>query len=272
MMNQTSQTTERMLTAFFESREAADRAIEKLVSNGTPRSSTRLLAGTPSGPTGSSAPEGGGLWETLKAMFLPDEDRHTYAEGLRRGGYLVSVRVGEDEQARALDILDDEGTINIDERAQAWRSEGWSGAAADATGSSPSAATRGTSERDEVIPVAEEQLRIGKREVGHGRVRVRSYIVERPVQEQVSLRQERVELERRPVDRPVSGNEGVFRDRTIEAEEKAEEAVVDKRARVKEELAVKKDADQRTETISDTVRQTKVEVEDERQDRAADRR
>lgn len=79
-------------------------------------------------------------------------------------------------------------------------------------------------------------------------------------------------MERRPVDRPVSGNEGVFRDRTIEAEEKAEEAVVDKRARVKEELVVKKDADQRTETISDTVRQTKVEVADERQDRAADRR
>ncbi len=56
----------------------------------------------------------------------------------------------------------------------------------------------------------------------------------------------------------------LFRERTIEAEERSEEAVVAKEARVKEELVVKKDVDQRTETVSDKVRRTEVEVEDER--------
>ena len=121
-------------------------------------------------------------------------------------------------------------------------------------------------EREEVIPVAEEQLKVGKREVSQGRVRVRSYVVETPVQEQVSLREENVHVERRAADRPVTGADELFRERTIEAEERAEEAVVAKEARVKEELVVKKDVGQRTETVSDKVRRTEVEVEDERGD------
>ena len=103
-----------------------------------------------------------------------------------------------------------------------------------------------------------------KRDVSHGRVRVRSYVMEEPVNEQVNLREERVVLERRPVDRELGSTEAAFEDRTIEAEERAEEAVVDKQAKVVEEVALRKEADERTETISDTVRHTEVEVEDER--------
>ena len=57
----------------------------------------------------------------------------------------------------------------------------------------------------EAIPIVEEQLRVGKRQVAGGRVRVRSYVVETPVQEQVTLRDETVRVERRPVDRPAHG-------------------------------------------------------------------
>jgi stress response protein YsnF len=96
-------------------------------------------------------------------------------------------------------------------------------------------------------------------------------VVERPVQEQVNLREERVHVERRAVDRPLSEADAAFRDRTIEAEERREEAVVSKEARVKEELVVRKDVEQRTETISDTVRSTEVDVEDERSSNATDR-
>jgi len=128
--------------------------------------------------------------------------------------------------------------------------------------------SRTTGERDEVIPVAEEELHVSKREANRGRVRIHSHVIERPVQEQVSLREENVHVERRPVEGSmrsgaVSG-EGVFQERTIEMDEKREEAVVSKEAHVKEELVVRKDVDQRTETISDTVRSTEVEVEDER--------
>jgi uncharacterized protein (TIGR02271 family) len=122
---------------------------------------------------------------------------------------------------------------------------------------------------EEVIPVAEERLRVGKRDVSHGRVRVRSYVVETPVEEQVTLREERVAVERRPADRALGDAERAFQERTIEAEERGEEAVVSKQARVTEEVVVRKEAEQRTETVSDTVRQTEVEVEDERGNRSS---
>src|SRR5205823_563904 len=89
---------------------------------------------------------------------------------------------------------------------------------------------RSVSEGEEAIPVVEEQVRVGKREVGGGSVRVRSYVVERPVEEQVNLRQERVAVERVPADREVSPGEAPFQEREIEAVERGEEAVVDKRA------------------------------------------
>ena len=130
---------------------------------------------------------------------------------------------------------------------------------------------KGTTARDigatgseEAIPIVEEQLRVSKRETAHGRVRIRSYVVETPVQEQVTLHEERLQVERHPVDRPVGAADDVFRDKTIEATETGEEAVVSKEARVKEEVVVRKTAEERTETVSDTVRRTEVEVEDER--------
>jgi len=94
-------------------------------------------------------------------------------------------------------------------------------------------------------------------------------VVETPVQEQVNLRQERVSVERRAVDRPVTGgDEALFRDRTIDAVERSEEAVVSKDARVKEEVVVKKDVEDQTQIVHDKVRRTEVDVEDERTNRA----
>jgi uncharacterized protein (TIGR02271 family) len=115
----------------------------------------------------------------------------------------------------------------------------------------------------ETIKVMEERLRVGKREVAGGAVRVRSYVVERPVEEQVRLHEERVSVERHPVDRAVTGAEAsAFQERTIEARATSEEAVIGKEARVVEEIGIRKEASDRTETVRDTVRSTKVDVED----------
>ena len=124
-------------------------------------------------------------------------------------------------------------------------------------------------EGDEVIQAAEEQLRVGKREVGRGSVRVRSYVTERPVEEQVELRQERVTIERRPVDRELRPGDAAFQERTIEAVERGEEAVVSKTARVTEEIGIRKDVERETETVRDTVRKQEIEVEDDRGPRKA---
>jgi uncharacterized protein (TIGR02271 family) len=232
---------------------------------------------------------------------VPASDAHAFAEGVRRGHSLVAVRCDDDQVDEVIAILDGNDTLDLDERQGAWRSEGWTGHDAGAIGAAGSTTTglssgltgsgamSGTgsaamgassmgassgraeaarSSGDQVIPVAEEELHVGKREVGGGRVRIHSHVIERPVQEQVSLREERVAVERRPVEGTAragaAGSDSLFQERTIEMDEKREEAVVSKEARVKEEVVVKKDVNQRTETISDTVRSTKVEVEDGR--------
>ena len=66
------------------------------------------------------------------------------------------------------------------------------------------------------------------------------------------------------MDRPLSGNENVFKERVIESDERAEEAVVAKDIRVKEEITLRKEGTSRTEPVSDKVRRTEVQVEDER--------
>ena len=116
----------------------------------------------------------------------------------------------------------------------------------------------------DTIKRMQEQLRVGKREAAGGAVRIRSYVVERPVEEQVKLHEERVVVDRHPVDRAAEpGEMDAFQERTIEARGRSEEAVVDKDVRVVEEIGLHKESSDRTETVRDTVRETKVEVEDE---------
>jgi uncharacterized protein (TIGR02271 family) len=113
------------------------------------------------------------------------------------------------------------------------------------------------------VPIVEEELRVGKREVETGGVRVTTRVQEQPVNEQVTLRDEEVRIERRPVDQPASAADFEAIDgATIEMRERDEQAVVQKRARVVEEVVVRKEAEEQTEQIQDTVRRTDVNVED----------
>jgi uncharacterized protein (TIGR02271 family) len=203
------------------------------------------------------------MWATIRNAFLPDEDRHVYEEGVRRGGYLLTADVDEDEVDEAIRALEagHSAGVDIDERSAQWKSEGWTPPTVAAAGAGlAGAAALAAGGRDEVhIPVVEEQLAVGKREVERGGVRVRSYVTEQPVHEQIRLREERVNVERHPVDRPV-GDEA-FREQAVEVRASAEEAVVQKTARVVEEVVVGKAVTQRQEQIGDTVRHTEVQVE-----------
>jgi uncharacterized protein (TIGR02271 family) len=118
-------------------------------------------------------------------------------------------------------------------------------------------------DQDEMhIDVVEEDLRVGKRRVEGGGVRVETHVVEQPVEEQVRLREEEVRVERRPVDRPAtSADLNAFQEGSFEVNTVREEAVVEKQPRVVEEVVIKKDARERTETVRDTVRRTEVDVD-----------
>ena len=277
------------ITAMFDSRDKALIAVEELVAAGIPRSSVRINPETDVvGSTGAydTTRDEKGFWASLEDLFMPNDDRAVHAEAMHRGSIMVAVTVDQAHVATAENILEEQGTVDLDEREASWRTEGWSAAApvaatASATRVSDMSATSATSgvaatgtarsgatPDDGVISLYEEKLNVGKRQVSAGRVKIRSYVVETPVNQQVNLRSESVQVERHAVDRPVGVGENLFQDRVIEAEEHAEEAVISKTARVTEEISLRKTADEQTKTISDTVRRTEVEVEDERSSHA----
>lgn len=129
--------------------------------------------------------------------------------------------------------------------------------------------TRAANDGETVIPIIEEQLRLGKRPVESGTAHVRTSVTEVPVEESVTLREENVTVERRPVDRAVENAPAAFKEGTFEIKEMAEVPVVSKEARVVEEVVVGKNVTERQETVSETVKRTEVEVkEDNRADRS----
>src|ERR671921_2902292 len=96
-----------VVTAFFDSRSDAEQAIERLADAGVSRDSIRFMPGDERDPPdtdrASSRAESGGFWDSLGDWFLPDEDRGAYAEGLRRGGYLISVNASDAQYERVID-------------------------------------------------------------------------------------------------------------------------------------------------------------------------
>ena len=116
----------------------------------------------------------------------------------------------------------------------------------------------------ETVQQVEEELSVGKREVVTGGVRVTTSVSEKPVEQTVTLREEKVEAERKPADRQLSPEEAeaAFQGKTVEMLGSSEEIAVSKQARVVGEVTVGKQVGEREETIQDTVRRTEVEVEE----------
>ena len=264
--------TTRTITAMFNTRQEAERAGRMLItelglSSGTVRTSPETGI-TDAGYDPANPYAEKGFFASLKDMFLPEEDRYAYAEGMRRGAVLLTATVEESQVARASDLLEHAGAVDLDAQEATWRKSGWTGYDATAHSAVSTTAT-GAAEtglrtgQDETIKVVQERLIVGKRQVEGGRVKVRAYVVERPVEEQVVLHEESVHIDRRPVDRAATAADlEAFQERTIEASATSEEAVIGKDVRVVEEIGIRKEAGDRTETVRDTVRETKVEVED----------
>ena len=307
------------IVAVYETAERATAARDMLVKEGVPSSDIQIMDQsqmTATTPAGDATDQG--IWSSIKSLFVPDEDAHSYAEGVRRGHAVLSVDpTNAADRHHVIEVLESTDPVDFDARLEEWRQSGYTnphsqgiGAAEGMITPAPAmggmediaavsavdmpvppvgagvvntanttatrtaamdtttgmgATTRATTDVDspDTIKVMEEQLRVGKREVARGAVRVRSYVVERPVEEQVSLHDERVTLERHAVNRPATEADiNAFRERTVEVRATGEEAIVAKEARVVEEIGIRKEASDRVETVRDTVRRTEVEVED----------
>jgi uncharacterized protein (TIGR02271 family) len=292
---------EETIVAVFDTPEQADAAMRDLIACEVPESAisrhARNASGmTPADGTTAEAPHEDGFWSRLFGGDR-DADHQVYDRSMSAGSTVISVRVAEAHVMQVSEILDRHNPIDIDERASGYglastKADGTAGeppagyaetqydapvarpagmgigngsaTAADANGTSGSDMTYtgaiGTGESDR-LQLAEEQLVVGKRLINRGTTRVRRYVVETPVEEQVSLHEERVTLDRRPVTGTMAPDAGSFTDRTIEMAETREEAVVSKTAHVTEEVRLRKDAVDRVETVRDTLRREEVDVE-----------
>ena len=192
-----------------------------------------------------------------------DQDRaNRYSHVARQSGSIVTVHCHSDENARtAARILDEAGAINVDDKAAEMGYQGNSYAAGQQNQQNNT--NRPMADNDQVsAKVIEENLEVGKRVEQTGGARLRSRIVERPVEASVRLREEHVTVDRHPVDRPATDADfNAFKEGTVEVTESAERAVVAKEARVVEEVTLGKEVSEREETIHDTVRKTEVDVE-----------
>jgi len=193
------------------------------------------------------------LVSEIRNRGFGEEDARGYAEAVKRGKRLLAARAPEARIEQAVAIMEQYevggGDDGQDEEQEQEQDRGRQ--------------QQRTEQRETTVRVVEEELSVGKHKVARGGVRVSSHVTEQPVKETVRLREEHVEAERRPADRRLSEDEAeqAFEERTIEMTETVEEVEVGKEARVVEEVALRKRAEEHEETVRDKVRRTEVEVE-----------
>jgi len=211
----------------------------------------------------------------LSAYHVPEDRAQLYAEIIRRGASVLIAQVPDGRARDLAEDLDNLGSLDVEAAEKRWREAGWSGYDRSALPYTPadSASERTAFERENPAPgdleVIEEEVRVGKRAVSRGGVRVRTAVVEQPVHETVELREERIDVQREPADERISpaAADATFTEDEFEVTAKGEEVVVGKEARVVERVHVGKSTETRTEDVNETARRRDVKVEKIEQDR-----
>lgn len=242
---------------FYDKEATAQQVIQELEGNGFSKNAIDQVTGS----GGSS-----GVASKLLSAGAPQDEADLYAKGVEQGGTLVTVTADGKQAETAAGIMQSYDPIYV-EALNEWvagnRETSVDKSVEPVTGRLPSQASQSTANVDDMnIPIVEETLRVGKRDVSRGGVKVRSYVTETPVEEQIRLRDETIHVDRRTVDRAITSADGdLFQERSIELTETDEEAVVSKEARVVEEVLVRKDVEERVETVRDSVRRTNVDIQ-----------
>jgi stress response protein YsnF len=179
----------------------------------------------------------------LTERGVEEQEAAIYAEVIGKGGSMVAVDAPDETAQNTCEIMNRFGARDLDKLI---------------------AEAAGSPQERESVPVIEEQVSIGKRKVLRGGMRVTSTVSERPIEETVRLREEKVAVEQHRTDRKLSPEEAekAFQQKTVELTETAEEAVISKEAHVVEEVSLRKTAAEREETVQATARRTDVNVEE----------
>ena len=217
--------------------------------SGNTASNTRAISRREQGAGqagGAGAATAAATEQEFDRIAISEDERRHYEVKLSQGRSIVIAKAAGDRAREAADIMMRHGAGREEEALEEGREEAIAG--------------REAREGETTIPVVEEELKVGKREVRRGGVRIYAHTEEVPVEEEITLKDERVTVERRPVDRP-AGPGTETPSRVMEISETVEEPVVSKEARVVEEVVVGKETTERTEKIKETVKRTEVEIQ-----------
>lgn len=260
------------IAAVYKTPAQAESAVQDLLTAGVPEASIdrHMQGGSYRGGSSSletRPAESKGFWASLFGGETHD-DTSVYDENLTSGGSVVTVRaISEADYDHVAAILERHDPVDVDDHMARNSSVETTTTATYATAPAPQPAepqpvTTGVASNDATLSLSEESLVVGKRMVNRGSTRIRRYVVEKPVEENVTLHDEKVTIERRPVTAGSAVSDAAFTDKVIEMTETGEEAVVGKTARVVEEVALRKEAVDHVETVRDTVRKEEVEIEE----------
>ncbi|WP_439399212.1 YsnF/AvaK domain-containing protein [Bradyrhizobium sp. PMVTL-01] len=249
------------VVAVYNSGNDAEQAYRAVVGSGVPADHVRL-SNQPSHSSSrdrvSTNSDGESFWDWLFGSDVPEDERRLYESHMQRGGAALSVLVDAPRMAdldRIEGVLQEYNPVEIHEESTdrtAAVGNGVSGSAARQEGYASQGA-----EREKVIPLPEEELKVGKRAtetVKH----IKTYVVEEPVQKDVRLRDERTVVERRPATGAATGQPT---EREYEVRDLHEEPVVQKEVRAGEELVVRKEATEHSERVADTVKKTRADID-----------
>ena len=252
---------EETIVAVYDTAAHAAAAASDLMGTGVPAAAITqhakgsMMSGASTTSTAST--QGQGFWASLFGGEPEGEhDTGVYDRSVAGGSTVVTVKAPADHVDAVMATLERHNPIDIDERGASYAETKAQTQAVNPV--TRSAATSTTAE--DKIQLAEEALVVGKQVINRGTTRIRRYVVETPVEEQVSLHSEKVVVERHAVPATVPATEADFSEKTLEMTETDEQAVVGKTARVVEEVALRREAADRTETVRDTVRREDVEI------------
>ena len=204
-----------------------------------------------------------GLWHRLFGRDIQPYEASVYGRSVESGGVVLTVRVPEGAVVRATNILNAHQAVDMLKRAE---EEGLiaktSAPVPAAVHSAPATiAAAGVVSGEDVFVLAEEQISVGKRVVQEGTTRIRRFIVETPVEQQVTLHEEHARVLRRAAADPTYLTNIDWTDKTIEITETAEEPVVTKSVRIAEEVVIQREGSDHVRTLREKVRRQQVDVE-----------
>jgi stress response protein YsnF len=262
-------TYEKIVT-LYDTSDHAEAARRNLLSAGFPAGEISMINSKSLGIVGEKLREPG-LWHRLFGRDILEHEAIIYGRSVEAGGSVLTVRVPETDVARAKSILNAYQSVDLIKRAEehgllTTESATKATTTAPAVATLPKSATTGTGARptvagEEVLALAEEEIKVGKRLVQEGTTRIRRFITEKPVEAQVTLHEEHARIIRRAISDPNDLKNIDWNDRTIEITETVEEPVVTKTAHIAEEVVIQREGRDHMETVRDKVRRQQVEVD-----------